>query len=230
MHRSITTVSPCSRAYAAAGSVTTPDCIHSTFAPAATASSATGKTVSPLRKTSTMSTPSGISCTRKYGSSPRTGPSRFGLTGKILNPKPCSARAMAWLVRYGLSERPTTATVRAPDRRLWISSGPGFSCMSPPTLDNRGPQRREGELLALGLDHHVRLPVAERVQERGPVFRFDGVGVGDPPHRLSPPPSRCARRSPAPGSAGSPPAVPGLPRSGRRRRAGRRRRRRGGAL
>src|SRR5918997_1099288 len=204
MRRSTTTVGPSSPGGAAAGSFTTPDCIQSTLAPAATASSATGKTVSPLRKTSTMSTPSGISCTREYGSSPRTGPSRFGFTGKILNPKPCSARAMAWLVRYGLSERPTTATVRAPDRRLWISSGPGFSCMSPPTLDDRGPQRREGELLALGLDHHVRLPPRAgggRRRRGGGACRGWGGGGGyprwraprgGPPHRLSPPPSRCA--------------------------------------
>src|SRR5918998_967612 len=178
MHRSITTVSPCSRAYAAAGSFTTPDCIQSAFAPAATASSATGITISPLRNTSTTSTPSGTSCTRPYGSSPSTGPSRFGLTGKILNPKPCSARAMAWLVRCGLSERPTTATVRAPDRRFRISSGPGFWCISPPTLGDGRQQRREGQLLAFCFDHHVGLPPGEGVEERGPVFRLDGVGVG----------------------------------------------------
>src|SRR3712207_4269297 len=135
-------------------------------------------TVSPLRNTSTMSTPSGISCTRPYGSSPSTGPSRFGLTGKILNPNPCSALAIAWLVRCGLSERPTTATFLAPERRARISSGPGFWCISPPDLDCGRQQRHEGELLALGLDHHVRLPTAEGVEERRPVSGFDGVGVG----------------------------------------------------
>src|SRR5215203_6228004 len=140
----------------------TPDCNHSTFAPAATASSATGMTFSLRRNTSTTSTGVGMSATRSYGRSPKTGPSRLGLTGKILYPNPCNASAIAWLVRYGLSERPTTATARDRSRRALISCLSGFSCMpiTPTLLTDAGmlpylhAQGSQGAFFALGLDHH----------------------------------------------------------------------------
>src|SRR5215203_3623856 len=147
----------------------TPDCNHSTFAPAATASSATGMTFALRRNTSTTSTGVGMSATRSYGRSPKTGPSRLGLTGKILYPNPCSASAIAWLVRYGLSERPTTATVRDQFRRSLISCLSGFSCIPAPPLVSQArmlldlhAQWSERALLSLGLDHHVSVSAIER--------------------------------------------------------------------
>ena len=53
-----------------------------------------------------------------------------------MNPKPCSAPAIAWLVREGLSESPTTATVPERCRRSLISRRSGFACMS---LSSSGP-------------------------------------------------------------------------------------------
>ena len=58
--RSITTSSPASSAMRAASSLRMPSCIHSTFAPMATASRAIGTMSSGLRKQSTMSTGSPI--------------------------------------------------------------------------------------------------------------------------------------------------------------------------
>src|SRR5215204_3021853 len=46
---------------------------------------------------------------------------------------------MEWLVRYGLSESPTTATVREPASRSRISSVLGFSCIAPPSRRLSGP-------------------------------------------------------------------------------------------
>ena len=53
--RFMTTVSPAFSARAAAASLRTPSCIHTTLAPMATASSAIGPAASELRKMSTMS-------------------------------------------------------------------------------------------------------------------------------------------------------------------------------
>src|SRR3712207_2304857 len=149
MQRSMTTVRPFSLAYEAASSFITPDCIHSTFAPAATASLAVGMTFSLRRNTSTMSTGSPISSTDWYGFSPNTGPLRLGLTGKILKPKSCKERAIEWLVRYGLSESPTTATLRDPLRRALIFSTLGFSCIASSFLLRR---------MLPDLDAHRRAP------------------------------------------------------------------------
>src|SRR5215212_4630241 len=185
MQRSMMTLRPCSLAYDAASSFTTPDCIHSTFAPAATASFAVGMTFSLLRNTSTMSTVSGTSSTEAYGSSPRTGSRKLGLTGKILNPKFWRDRAIEWLVLYGLSDRPTTATVSAPASRSRISSVPGFPCIHSPfrrpvdrmLTDLQDAERHERPLLPLGLDHDVRLAAIERREEGGPVAVVYRAGV-----------------------------------------------------
>jgi len=60
-HRFITTSSPAASARAPASSLRTPSCIHTTLAPIAMASSTIGPAWSEARKTSTMSTGSGMS-------------------------------------------------------------------------------------------------------------------------------------------------------------------------
>jgi len=80
--RSITTASPAARARSAAGSLTTPSCVHTAFARAAIASSITGPAASELRNTSTRSISSAISESDARTRSPRIiSPAQTGFTG-----------------------------------------------------------------------------------------------------------------------------------------------------
>jgi hypothetical protein len=91
--RFITTSSPAASAFAAASSLRTPSCIHTTFAPIAIASSTIASACREARNTSTMSTGPvtcwGISFRFAYARSPRSSfPAITGLTGMTRNPLP----------------------------------------------------------------------------------------------------------------------------------------------
>ena len=84
MHTPMTTVRPASSPIRRASSFAMPSCNHSTFAPRATACSATSGVCSARRNTSTTSiaSSSGTSSSDAYARSPSTSVA-FGLTGTI---------------------------------------------------------------------------------------------------------------------------------------------------
>src|SRR5262245_23537802 len=164
--RSMTTTSPACCARRAACSSMQPSWNQSAGAPAASASSTTAGSASLRRKTSTRSTPPGISATRRCTLWPRIDSPR-GYTGTTSYPRSSRYRATRFESRCGLGDRPTTATRRAfsSSARRTESSG----------LLNKGdlvdlPQRRDaGEhLLEGGLAQEGHALLARGLLDLGP--------------------------------------------------------------
>ena len=84
---------------------------------------------------------------------------------------------MAWLVRCGLSDRPTTATVLDSRRRSRISSSTGFSKVSPPWYPPAVCHRYEGVFFTFRFHHDVRFTAVQGFPQRVPVAEVYRVGV-----------------------------------------------------